>query len=630
MGKWFKDSPRLSRSLAQTTWVLITAALTTVPSAQALTLGKMPAGFKPLEQAHKEVNAHPFGLEKLLNSKSRMLFKYGQISFEDAMTSHLRDAIKNPLIEIRNTSTTSGFNLQNGVKSSDFRFFVNGAPFCEYHVRAHELSDRSVLMLGNIPDIDTYETAPSEWPDFNLSWEHIVKSISEESGQSSVVLKQRSKCVVSTNQKLLAVWKVKVEAGGLPYYALADGYETISTEPGYFDIESTAQVYEANRLSGALGPIKLTDLAEDGTLSSKFLKTTVPSSWQKAKSTDNIFSFAPSEEQFDEVQVYANIQRHFDYFKSLGFVWYGPAPIDVRIHIKPQGRANNALFMPGSDADGSLPSISIDDGDGKELRYLISDGDVVSHELGHHVIYKTLRTTSGESLVLHEGLADFFAFARTQDGCLGESICPVGSGACIVEGKCLRTAINNLKYQDEVWKQWAGSRNRLGHLHGQLVSAMLWDLVQSGDVPIAVLPKLVLSAIGYFHQSSGFRDLMLGLFTADKELYGSVYGAKIKAAAEARGLGEFISDVELDKDIPQLLGTTPSDGTPVEDKPVEKKESKGNENPFNKCGSIAGNAGTTGGLVIIILVLLFPLLGQLKKPEPVRVPVKNNNRRKNK
>ena len=627
MGNWFKYSPRLARSLAQTTWVLITTALTAVPSAQALTLGKVPAGFKPLEQARKEVNSHPFGLEKLLTNKSGMLFKYGQISFDEAITSHLRNSIKNPLVQIRSTSTTSGFNLQNGGKSSDFRFFVNGAPFCEYHVRAHELSDRSVLMLGSVPDIDTYETAPTEWPDFNLTWDQVVKSISEESGQSSVVLKHRSKCIISANQKLLPVWKVKVEAGGLPYFALADGYETISTEPGFFDVDATASVYNENRVTGPLTQLKLTDLAVDGTLKSTYVKTTVPLAWKQATSTNNVFSFDPTDERFDELQAYANVQKHFDFFKELGFEWYGPAPIDVRIHVKPQGRANNALFMPGSDSDGSLPSISIDDGDGKELRYLVSDSDVVSHEFGHHVIYKTLRKVDGESLVLHEGLADFFAFSRTQDGCLGESICPMGSGACILEGQCLRTAINTLKYQDEVWKQWAGSRNRLGHLHGQLISGMLWDLVKSGDVPITVLPKLTLSAIGYFQQSSGFRDLMLGLFTADKELYDSAYGAKIKAAAEARGLGEFISDVELDKDIPQLLGTSPSNTVPEGEIPAEKKEDKGNENPFNKCGSVAGSTGT-GGLLIIILVLLFPLLGGLKKPQQVRVPVKSKSRQK--
>ncbi len=613
----------------------MTATLISIPTAQALTLGKIPGGFKPLDQVRKEVNAHPFGLEKLINSNGRMLFKYGQISFEEAMTSHLRDAIKNPLIEIRNTTTTSGFNLRNGVKSSDFRFFVNGAPFCEYHVRAHELSDRSILMLGNVPDIDTYEAAPSEWPDFNLAWDRIVESVSEETGQSSVILKHRSKCIVSVNQKLMAVWKVKVDAGGLPYFALADGYETISTEPGYFHVDSTAKVYEANRLSGALVSVNLKDLATDGTLSSTFIKTSVPKKWKQAKSTNNVFDFAPTDERFDEVQVYANIQKHFDYFKSLGFEWYGPAPMNVRIHAtffpkddKPKVTPNNALFVPGSDFDGTLPSISIDDGDGEVLRNLISDSDVVSHEFGHHVIYKTLTEVSGESLVLHEGLADFFAFARTQDGCLGESICPVGSNSCIVEGQCLRTSINTLKYHDEVWKDWAGTYNKLGHLHGQLISGMLWDLIQSGDIPASVLPKLVLSGIGYFHESSGFRDLILGLFTADKELYASAYGAKIKAAAEARGLGDFISDVDLSKDIPQLLGTTQIDSEPIEDAPASKKKSKGSENPFSQCGSITGSTGGTGGLLVVILALLFPLLGRLKKPEPVRVPVKGNSRSK--
>jgi hypothetical protein len=627
MGNWFKKSPRKSCSLAQTTMVLLTTALTAIPSATALTLGKIPGGFKPLEQARKEVNNHPFSLEKILNDRGRILFQYGQISFEEAMTYHLRQSIKNPLIQIRNTTSTSGFQLQNGGKSSDFRFYVNGTPFCEYHVRAHELSDRSVLMLGSVPDIDTYETAPNEWPDFSLAWDHILRSISQESGQSSIVLKHRSKCIVTINQKLMPVWKVKVEAGGLPYYALADGYETVSTEPGFFDVDSTATVYPENRLSGELGPLLLTDLAGDGTLRSTYLKTTVPLAWKQAKATNNTFSFAPTDERFDEIQAYANVQRHFDFFKSIGFEWYGPAPIDVRIHVKPQGRANNALFMPGSDADNSLPSISIDDGDGEELRYLVSDSDVVSHEFGHHVIYKTLRKVDGESLVLHEGLADFFAFARTQDGCLGESICPMGSGACIVEGQCLRTALNSLKYQDDLWRQWAGSRNRLGHLHGQLISGMLWDLVKSGDVPITVLPKLVLSGINYFQTSSGFRDLMLGLFTADKEFYAGAYGAKIKAAAEARGLGEFIADVDLSKEIPQLVGTSTVDSFPLEEAPSEKKDDKGNENPFSKCGSVAGDPGT-GGLVIIILVLLFPLISQLKRPQPVKVPVKSNGRRK--
>lgn len=620
-----KSRPDSMRKLMVLIFAFLGSPLIPGPASQALTFGKNPIGFRNLEPAKKEIQNHSFGVGTL-HHRSQLLLNHGQISFVEAVNSHLRSLVKNPNLQIRSTPSAVSLGLQTGTKSHDFRFFVNGVPLCEYHVRAHELSDRSVFVLGSVPDVDDYEGAPTEWPDFNLAWDNIVASIKEESGQNSITLKHRSKCVIAVNQKLMPVWKVKVEAGTLPYFALADGYETISFEPGFFDVDGTASVYEQNRLTGAVKDTPLTDLVGDGTLKTGFLKTTVPTAgWTQAKEANHTFNYPTTDLRFDEVQAFANVQKHFNYFKTLGFEWYGPAPLDVRLHVKPQGRANNALFMPGSDLDGSLPSISIDDGDGKELQNLVSDGDVVSHEFGHHVIYKTLRKVDGESLVLHEGLADFFAFARTQDGCLGESICPVGSGACIIEGQCLRTSINSLKYEDSLWQQWAGPRQRLGHLHGQIISGMLWDLLKTGDVPVEELPKLVLKAVGYFQESSGFRDLILALLTADKEIYAGKYGAKIKAAAENRDLGQFISDVDLNKDLPGLEGTEGSSTLPSDVAPQEKKEDKGDENLFN-CGTIVGQP-VSGGLLLLILALLIPLVIR-KKPEPVRVPVPKTKKSK--
>src|SRR5690606_35209372 len=100
--------------------------------------------------------------------------------------------------------------------------------------------------------------------------------------------------------------------------------------------------------------------------------------------------------------------------------------------------------------------------------------------------------------------------------------------------------------------------------------------------------KLVYRAITYFQKSSGFRDLMLALFTADKELYAGQYGAKIKAAAEARNLTEFFSDVDLGKEIPKLSGTDGSGSLPMTGSEPEKKKDSGNDNPFSICGTIAG------------------------------------------
>ena len=156
---------------------------------------------------------------------------------------------------------------------------------------------------------------------------------------------------------------------------------------------------------------------------------------------------------------------------------------------------------------------------------------------------------------------------------------------------------------------------------------MLWDLLKSGDVPIGELPQLVLKALGYFQESSGFRDLMLGLFTADKELFAGKYGPAIKAAAEQRNLGQFISDVDLNKEIPQLEGTEGSGSFPISSAPEEKKEDKGNENPFNKCGSIGGKSAG-GGIALLLLALLTPLILRLRKPVPVPVRVPVRNRRK--
>lgn len=596
------------------------------PAANALTLGKKQAGFRTLEGSRLNVHAHSFGT---VLEHGNALYQSGKVALDQAVAMHLRGKLLNPIMQIRSKQITSGFGLLNNTNSFDYSFYVNGVPLCEYQVRAHELKDRSVFMLGQVPDIDPYDNGPTEWPDFTLSWENIVRSARSESGQNSIRLTHRSKCLITANQRLMAVWNVTVNAGGLNYHALADAYETISLRPGFFDFDGSAKVYPQNRLSGSPTSVSLKGLIGDGTLRSAYLKTVVPSGWTAAVETSHVFNYAPTDTRFEEAQAYANVQRHFDYFRGIGFEWYGPAPLEVRIHFKPQGRPNNALFQPGSESNGTFPSITIDDGDGIELQNLITDTDVVAHEFGHHVIFRTLQETSGESLVLHEGLADFFSFARTNDGCLGESICPNGSLACSVKNQCLRTAINSLKYEDSMWMHWAGSRYRLGHLHGQVISGLLWDLMKDGDIPASELPKLVYRAITYFQKSSGFRDLMLALFTADKELYAGQYGAKIKAAAEARNLTEFFSDVDLGKEIPKLSGTDGSGSLPMTGSEPEKKKDSGNDNPFSICGTIAGNT-PSGSFIILLLALLLPLTLRLRaQPERVRVKAAPDRQPKN-
>ena len=240
----------------------------------------------------------------------------------------------------------------------------------------------------------------------------------------------------------------------------------------------------------------------------------------------------------------------------------------------------------------------------------------MSHEFSHHVIYKTLTSTSGESLILHEGLADGFVFMRTGNACLGESICPKGSGACIFEGQCLRSGEINLKYQDDNWNAWS----RQGHLRGQLISGFVWDLYKGEKLAKDSVSALVFKAISYFRADSGLRDFVLAMFTADRDLFAGANFELIKATAEAHNLGEFISDVQPTA-IPALEGTTSALPQDLTDN-KGKKKNKGDDNPF-KCGTIAMPTGDASKMFLLFLISLPLILAAT----PVRIPSTVKRRR---
>ena len=56
------------------------------------------------------------------------------------------------------------------------------------------------------------------------------------------------------------------------------------------------------------------------------------------------------------------------------------------------------------------------------MENLNNDGDVVVHELGHHILYPYVSDLTGEAILLHEGTADFISYAVFENEDLGESI----------------------------------------------------------------------------------------------------------------------------------------------------------------------------------------------------------------
>ena len=564
----------------------------------------------------------------LQQSPGFRLYGRGGLDFTKAVSSFLRSTTINPLIEIRSAQVAESFGLASGAKTHDFRFHVKGTALCGFQVRGHELGDGSTIIMGQVPDVDLYEPAPaSDWPDLELAKDKAREVISIQTNGSDVTFRGARRCYYVTNGSLLPVWEMTAIAEGAPYNIRADGYEVASLEPIFFATNGTARVFPFNRRDAALQDVALPGLTGDGTLSSEFLRTILPAGKQAANEPTHAFSYDPSDFRFDEAMAYAHAQAHFEYVTKLGFAWYGPKPLEVKIHTPPQGKPNNALFEPGDESGRYLPTITIDDGDGVGLQNLVSDGDVVSHEFGHHVIYKTLRSTSGESLVLHEGLADFLVFSRTGDPCLGESICPQNSGACIKPGACLRTAANNLSYGDPLWNSWAGVSKKLGHLHGQLISGLLWDLRSRPDVPADDVPRLTLKAISLFAESSGFCDFLTALYAADRDMFGGTYKVALDEVTSKRGLDGYLKQVNT---CPVNIATTTKSGWTESTSGDGSATSKSQKKKILGigCGVInpSEKAVVSSGIFALFLWGLPILVTLLKRREiKVRVPRRSRN-----
>lgn len=553
---------------------------------------------------------------KDLSQFHRMLQKSSLKGFADGTRSYLRQKGVHPLVEIRSQRVgqpaSFGLNkvpngLDTGGESFDIRFYLKGTSLCAFQARSHLLSDGSAFLTGEIPTIDGYDPdllgsqdGDSTWPDLETTRQRMRDSLfadhflsgdtSDQSPQEAdVTFFQGERCYIVKDGRIIPVWRQMIRWNGAPYIVLGNQNDVFKLEPQYFTVDGTGTAYGHNKTTPPTTVRNLVGLVGDGTLTSEWLKTVVPPEISRAQEASHIFNYPSTDKKIEEVTAFANAQDHLLWFQKLGFEWYGPKPLEVRIHIKPQNKANNALFEPGDETSKTPPTITIDDGDGVELQNLVTDGDVVSHEMGHHVIFRTLKSVSDQSLVLHEGLSDYFVFARTGDPCLGETICPANSGQCMVPGKCLRSAANRLVFNDANWQQFSGTRSKqLGHLHGQLISGMMWDIRSSNQISNDDLARLTLKAVSFFAESSNFCQFIRALYAADKDLFAGKYFELIKFVGGERGLGDLTDPT---KECPAGSLTRDPAKTIQTSENKSKKESKSGIS----CGTLPGKSEAQQG-----------------------------------
>ncbi len=564
------------------------------------------AGAVPLSS--QELFIHPFQYEASLRDEpSFSLFSDGEIKLEDAVKTLVRDRVGSQKIEfiIHPAVENSLALVSGGDEIIDMSFSAGGFPICLLQVKALKL-DSGISILGDIPKISEESDLEVEWPSYSLA---VIKAFSSlpklaKSIESRVLSSQR--CWYPAQSKLYPVWMLTVIRGTKSYRFWVSDTMIYRTNNLFFDLDSvngSLQAYERDPVSSSL-KIFNEPLAVDykNHLRTEFFDMdTSPdeSKIARSSSADHEFIYPVDDERFPEVSAMVHVNQQYNFFKSLGYSWVGPKPLIVKIHTLIDNTPNNALYQPSNGSD--LPTILIGDGDNKILKNLPLDGDVVSHEFGHHIIFRTITETTGESLVLHEGLADYFVFARTGDSCLGRSICVAGDKSPCVSNSCLRSADNKLQYNDSYYQKYGS------HYRGQLISGFLVDLHSSIGTKKVV--SIAYNALSLLVSNSSIKQFILALLLTDYKLNAGNNACTIYQEALSRGFASLLDNIDCTK----IDSITVAQKDTALSNSIEAPTPKKSKTKPAGCGSLSSLASTnsspssSSSLVFFFIPFLFTI-----------------------
>jgi hypothetical protein len=472
------------------------------------------------------------------------------------------------------------------------KFHSRGIPLCFGGVRGRGLPGQQLIAMGTVPVIaDAQPQAQGEWPDLAESQANALETLGDSWVGGSGSTGSASRCFALKRGTLRPVWRMSLALGRDVYSVYGDNREIYAAEADFYHAAGTARVYPYDSVSTpTLVTENLQGLSGTGELASAAFKVNATIGTVRAVSAANSYIYDVNAPEFEETSAFVNATKHLRFLESLGFGWYGPRPLIIS--LRRTGFPNNARFLVTTNAPESLPVVEIGKGDGITLKNLGVDAGVVSHELGHFAIYRNVTKTSGESFVLHEGLADYLEAARSGDGCLGDSLCPAESKACMIPAKCLRIAANNFRYQDPDWQEWLSPSGQYTHLHGQIFSGLLWDLRQVARGGKVLFDQLVMRTIGHLPPESGFEDFLNQLVITDKELNAGLHGSQIQDAVAKRDLSSFLTVNSSGESLGTVnkMGTIQSQQTSSSNSDVPKRKQKA-----ISCGTLGLESSTGQG-----------------------------------
>lgn len=474
---------------------------------------------------------------------STLVSKVGGYGFAGLSDSALRDALEekglHPHLGLRRRHgrvenniglTRSGQSLM----VTDYDYTHSGFPICDTTIRTVRHETGETVMVGNVPLVQSpSQFSSSEWPLKEDAFEYAAAAMANKIGASAeeASLMDFQPCLYNLQGHLQPSWEFSISFSSRTYRVFGDDRQIFSAAPWFFDATARIQAYDPNVTTGTLKTFQVT-VDGSGTLTNNYFTTEIYAGGSRQQSASNTFNYTGKDIPSAESSTFAYVNQHLDYLTSVGYSWGSSRQITVISNVAVKGDVNNAYYSGPTSSSG--PTIYVGMGDGTILTNLAFDADVASHELGHHVVFASITSTDGESLALHEGLADFFALARTGEMCLGESVCPAGTrvSACRIQSnRCLRSADNTMKYNDATYTSYIKD----GHMSGQLISGLLWDLRKTNAMPADLLSRYVLQAITYLPTNAQFKNFVAALLYTDSQ-NGSTYQAAITSALATRGL----------------------------------------------------------------------------------------------
>lgn len=430
-------------------------------------------------------------------------------------------------------------------KDGLLKLTIEGIHVCGGWVKVS--GERFISLLGEVPDTVNKPLLSAEIPEGTAEKEVLKIFLGAELVNSEV-------CWSAAGEKLEKKVIGQFENQGSPY-----SFEYFRGELTYarsgFDITATIKAFPSRIYEGVPTNYSVTT-TEDGYLSDARLQAnsySTSGTIQRYNESSNVFdksaTVSDADSFYDQSASFLYGARHFDFLKSqYAFEYYSNTPIQLIVGGVGT-ELNNAHFDPSAQP-GVGGRIIIGQGQAPYLQNLGKDEDVISHEIGHYLIFKWIYDVSSvDSKVLHEGLADFFVYDRTGDTCLGESICP-GALKCVTSS-CLRVGNVAFKYGDDTW-----NKTTEFHKKGQLIATALYNI--RSKVSPGVAGKVAFKALSKVSPNCSIQQYVIALLHAEAELFSSTNRAVFLEQLRNAGFSTWLVGAETTlPPIPTIGGETP-------------------------------------------------------------------------